>query len=124
MAKTKIALLYERLSRDDELSGESFSIRIDPMDPPLVKYTEPITGAHFFIFDGIEFFHNCFVDDIVFVKSCVGESTTDRVHRDLKSVVFLCPVFYNTYPRCKYVRLEIFLPIGSWHNVILKSQLE
>ena len=25
MAKTKIALLYERLSRDDELSGESFS---------------------------------------------------------------------------------------------------
>ena len=27
MAKTKIALLYERLSRDDELSGESFSIQ-------------------------------------------------------------------------------------------------
>ena len=26
MAKTKIALLYERLSRDDELQGESFSI--------------------------------------------------------------------------------------------------
>ena len=27
MAKTKIALLYERLSRDDELQGESFSIQ-------------------------------------------------------------------------------------------------
>ena len=27
MAKTKIALLYERLSRDDELNGESFSIQ-------------------------------------------------------------------------------------------------
>ena len=27
MAKTKIALLYERLSRDDKLSGESFSIQ-------------------------------------------------------------------------------------------------
>ena len=27
MAKTKIVLLYERLSRDDELSGESFSIQ-------------------------------------------------------------------------------------------------
>ena len=27
MAKTKIALLYERLSRDDELSGESFQSR-------------------------------------------------------------------------------------------------
>ncbi len=27
MAKTKIALLYERLRRDDELSGESFSIQ-------------------------------------------------------------------------------------------------
>ena len=27
MAKTKIALLYERLSRNDELSGESFSIQ-------------------------------------------------------------------------------------------------
>ena len=27
MAKTKIALLYGRLSRDDELSGESFSIQ-------------------------------------------------------------------------------------------------
>ncbi len=26
MAKTKIVLLYERLSRDDELQGESFSI--------------------------------------------------------------------------------------------------
>ena len=27
MAKTKIALLYERLSRDDELQGESCSIQ-------------------------------------------------------------------------------------------------
>lgn len=27
MAKTKIALLYERLSRDDELQGESLSIQ-------------------------------------------------------------------------------------------------
>ena len=27
MAKAKIALLYERLSRDDELQGESFSIQ-------------------------------------------------------------------------------------------------
>ena len=27
MAKTKIVLLYERLSRDDELQGESFSIQ-------------------------------------------------------------------------------------------------
>lgn len=27
MVKTKIALLYERLSRDDELQGESFSIQ-------------------------------------------------------------------------------------------------
>ena len=27
MAKVKIALLYERLSRDDELQGESFSIQ-------------------------------------------------------------------------------------------------
>lgn len=27
MSKTKIALLYERLSRDDELQGESFSIQ-------------------------------------------------------------------------------------------------
>ena len=27
MAKTKIALLYERLSRDGELQGESFSIQ-------------------------------------------------------------------------------------------------
>ena len=27
MAKTKIALLYERLSCDDELQGESFSIQ-------------------------------------------------------------------------------------------------
>ncbi len=27
MAKTKIALLYEKLSRDDELQGESFSIQ-------------------------------------------------------------------------------------------------
>ena len=27
MAKTKIALLYEHLSRDDELQGESFSIQ-------------------------------------------------------------------------------------------------
>lgn len=27
MANTKISLLYERLSRDDELSGESFSIQ-------------------------------------------------------------------------------------------------
>ena len=27
MAKTKIALLYERLSRNDELNGESFSIQ-------------------------------------------------------------------------------------------------
>ena len=27
MAKTKIALLYERLSCDDELSGESLSIQ-------------------------------------------------------------------------------------------------
>ena len=27
MAKAKFALLYERLSRDDELSGESFSIQ-------------------------------------------------------------------------------------------------
>ena len=27
MAKTKIALLYERLSKDDELQGESFSIQ-------------------------------------------------------------------------------------------------
>lgn len=27
MAKTKIALLYERLSRDDERQGESFSIQ-------------------------------------------------------------------------------------------------
>lgn len=28
MSKTKIELLYERLSRDDELQGESFSIKI------------------------------------------------------------------------------------------------
>ena len=28
MAKTKIALLYERLSRDDELQGESFQSKI------------------------------------------------------------------------------------------------
>ena len=43
MAKTKIALLYERLSRDDELQGESFSIQnqekicqgvISPSEPP------------------------------------------------------------------------------------------
>ena len=27
MAKAKIVLLYERLSRDDELQGESFSIQ-------------------------------------------------------------------------------------------------
>ena len=27
MPKTKIALLYERLSRDDEIQGESFSIQ-------------------------------------------------------------------------------------------------
>lgn len=27
MTKSKITLLYERLSRDDELSGESFSIQ-------------------------------------------------------------------------------------------------
>ena len=27
MANAKIALLYERLSRDDELQGESFSIQ-------------------------------------------------------------------------------------------------
>ena len=33
MAKSKTALLYERLSCDDELSGESFSIRNQTIMP-------------------------------------------------------------------------------------------